>query len=141
MKMKQSLLFLMILATLGFFAACTDSATTEATGTTEGAVKETSDNAADAVAPEGAERRQGPAGNPSGTLSGQFERMGITLSPEQIDQVEALASKYDFAGASDREARKELRAAFQKDVFDNVFTPDQQVIANQQKEQLKNSRD
>ncbi|MCO6484718.1 MAG: hypothetical protein J5I41_02965, partial [Saprospiraceae bacterium] len=76
----------------------------------------------------------------SSQFAAQFGRMGIELTPEQLQQVEAIAAKYDFASAADRESRRAMRQEFQKEVFDAVLTEEQRNSANQQREEVKSNR-
>ncbi len=76
----------------------------------------------------------------SSQFAAQFGRMGIELTPEQLQQVEAIAAKYDFASAADRESRRAMRQEFQKEVFDAVLTEEQRNSANLQREEVKSNR-
>jgi hypothetical protein len=117
-------IFLVIFATT-FFISCSDSNETATEGestTTEIATEEA-----------GSKPRPKQNMSPSQRLSTQFEELGLGLSAEQVSQIDAIAAKYDFDNAADRDARKAMRQTFQNEVFENVLTAEQQSAYNQSK--------
>lgn len=127
--MKINLILFSVLIATSFIFSCSDADKT----TTEG------ENTTTEVVTEGKETKPRPKKNnpPSQRLSEQFEELGLSLSPEQVSQIDAIAANYNFSDATDRDARKAMRQAFQKEVFDNVLTEEQRNSYNQSKESRK----
>lgn len=131
--MKQYLLLLCTLVALGSFSACKNAGDAAQGDATE-------QSAAGAAEGGALTNDEEPRQNVSEQFSGQFSRMGIQLDDEQLKQVEAIAAKYDFTSAPDRETRKALRQQFQKEVFDVVLSPEQRASAQEQREEIKANR-
>lgn len=127
--MKINLILFLVLIATSFLFSCSDADKTAAEG----------ESATTEVVTEGTETKPRPKKNnpPSQRLSAQFEELGLILSPEQVTQIDAIAANYNFTDAADRDARKAMRQAFQKEVFENVLTTDQQNAYNQSRESRK----
>ena len=127
--MKINLVFFLVLIVTSFIFSCSDAdkTTTEGENTTTEVVTEE-------TVTEPRPKKNNP---PSQRLSSQFEKLGLILSPEQVTQIDAIAANYNFDNASDRDVRKAMRQAFQKEVFENVLTADQQSAYNQSRESRK----
>jgi hypothetical protein len=127
--MKFNLSFFLVLIVTSFIFSCSNSDKTEAEAETTNTE----------VVTEETESKPRPKKNnpPSQRLSVQFEELGLSLSPEQVTQIDAIAANYNFAEAKDRDARKTIRQAFQKEIFDNVLTEEQQNAYNQSRESRK----
>lgn len=121
MKIKLSI-FVALIMTLIIFS-CSESNKSKTDG----------ENTTPEVITEGTEtkRERKNKTTPSQRLSVQFEELGINLSPEQATQIDAITANYNFDTAGDRDARKAMRKAFQKEVFENVLTEQQQNAYNQ----------
>lgn len=78
--------------------------------------------------------------NASSRVTSQFDQLGLELSGEQEQQIQDIASRYDFEGAADRDARKAMRQEFQKEIFEKVLTPEQRDTYNQKRDANKRGR-
>lgn len=78
--------------------------------------------------------------NASSRVTSQFDQLGLELSGEQEQQIQDIASRYDFEGATDRDARKAMRQEFQKEIFEKVLTPEQRDTYNQKRDANKRGR-
>jgi hypothetical protein len=134
--MKQYLFLVLLLAVTGWQIGCKNAG--ETAGNADSA--ETTEQSAGGAEGGAITRGEEPRQNVSEQFSGQFGRMGIELTAEQLKQVEAIAAKYDFTAAPDRESRKAMRLEFQKEVFDAVLTPEQQAKSKEQREEIKANR-
>jgi hypothetical protein len=134
--MKQYLFLVLLLAATGWQTGCKNAGETADNADNGTATEQSAGNADGGAIISGDEPRQ----NVSEQFTGQFGRMGIDLSPEQLQQVEAIAAKYNFSAAPDRESRKAMRQEFQKEVFDVVLTPEQQAKSKEQREEIKANR-
>lgn len=121
--MRSTFLLLIAFFTFGLLVSCSESKNStkgDETSTVEQAVESESAQPAKEL-------------NASERVTSQFEQLGIELSEEQEQQIETIASRYDFSGAADRDARREMRQNFQKEVFETVLDQEQRDIFNQKR--------
>ncbi len=114
--MKRSLFYFTFMVIALVFAACSDSAPA-----TEGAEGE----ASAAEAPAAPAERQISQDDPADRLLSKYQSMGIELSEEQTASIRSITGKYDFASETDKGSRQTMRASMQKEIMENVLTPEQ----------------
>jgi type III secretory pathway component EscV len=124
--MKRTFLLFSAVIVLGLLVSCSESK-----NSTKGEETATIEQAVEAQPAEAA--REAKELNASERVASQFEQLGIELSSEQEQQIENIASRYDFQGAADRDSRREMRQNFQKEVFENVLDQNQRDIFNQKR--------
>ncbi len=113
--MKRSLFYFAFMAFALFFVACSDSAPA-----TEGAEAD-----APAVeAPAAAERSINQEA-PAERMLSKYQSMGLELTEEQAANVRSIAGQYDFSSETDKSTRQDMRAKMQKEIMENVLTPEQ----------------
>ncbi|HQU58041.1 MAG TPA: hypothetical protein PLU64_02570, partial [Saprospiraceae bacterium] len=56
----------------------------------------------------------------------------------QQAKLQEIAAKYDFAGVTSKEERRAMRQDLQKDIYNNVLTPEQQAALDGMRESRGN---
>ncbi|MCF8236751.1 MAG: hypothetical protein K9I85_01205 [Saprospiraceae bacterium] len=115
--MKRSLFYFAFMVIALVFVACSDSAPA-----TEGSEAE----APAAEAPAAAERNVNQD-NPAERMLSKYQSMGLELTEEQAASVRTIAGQYDFSATTDKSARQDMRTKMQKEIMDNVLTPEQKA--------------
>lgn len=123
--MKKSPIFFVIALLAIFFTACSESTP----AATEGAEAE----APAAEAPAQAERSINQD-DPADRMLTKYSSMGLELSEEQVASMRAIVANYDFNSAADKAARQTMRGNMQKEILDNVFTPEQRATYESQRQ-------
>lgn len=121
--MKKSPFFLAFALLAFLFVACSDSTPAASEGAEADAPAA---EAPAAEAPAQVERTKNQD-DPADRMLSKYTSMGIELSEEQVANLRTIVAKYDFNSAADKAARQTMRGNMQKEIQENVFTPEQRA--------------
>ena len=123
--MKKRMLFFLVIALAIGLSSCSQSSKSQ------GAKEVTTENP---------ENKEGQARDIDvvARANDQFNKMGITLDEAQQAKLQEIAAKYDFAGVTSKEERRAMRQDLQKDIYNNVLTPEQQAALDGMRESRGN---
>ncbi|MCB0571984.1 MAG: hypothetical protein KDC66_19595 [Phaeodactylibacter sp.] len=68
----------------------------------------------------------------------QLQKLGVTLDDAQQAQLQELAAKYDFSNVNTQEERRAMRQNLQRDIYDNILTPEQRAAIDGMRENRGN---
>ncbi len=132
--MKNFFLIALALTFLGLVAACNDPKTESTSDETTG-TEQSGDQAAQTP------QQNQKAANPAERFTKIFDQLGLSLTPEQSQQISDIASKYDLQAATDKETRRAKIAQFQAEVTSTVLTAEQAAAYTQKQQENKQKRE